>query len=76
MKLGILKNVFSNMRPSMLWLERQVLLFPVIVVFLACCTFLLGGHYAAWQWWTALEGGSYVAVDGQGGGAAEGGCGR
>lgn len=34
--------------------ERQVLVFPLLVVFLACASFLFGGHCAAWQWWAAV----------------------
>ena len=33
---------------------RQVLVFPLLVVVLACAAFLLGGTCAAWQWWTAV----------------------
>ena len=34
--------------------ERQVLVFPLLVVVLACTSFLFGGTCAAWQWWTAV----------------------
>lgn len=34
--------------------ERQVLVFPLLVVLLACTSFLFGGRCAAWQWWTAV----------------------
>jgi len=34
--------------------ERQVLVFPILVVVLACTSFLFGGTCAAWQWWTAV----------------------
>ncbi len=34
--------------------ERQVLFFPLVVVVLACASFLFGGRCAAWQWWTAI----------------------
>ncbi len=34
--------------------ERQVLVFPLIVVILACTSFLFGGRCASWQWWTAV----------------------
>ena len=34
--------------------ERQVLVFPLLVVILACTSFLFGGHCAAWQWWMAV----------------------
>ena len=34
--------------------ERQVLVFPLLVVVLACASFLFGGRCAAWQWWTAV----------------------
>ena len=34
--------------------ERQVLVFPLLVVVLACISFLFGGTCAAWQWWTAV----------------------
>ena len=34
--------------------ERQVLVFPLLVVLLACVSFLFGGRCAAWQWWTAV----------------------
>lgn len=40
--------------------ERQVLVFPLLVVFLACASFLFGGHCAAWQWWAAV--GAVVGV--------------
>ena len=33
---------------------RQVLVFPLLVVLLACVSFLFGGTCAAWQWWTAV----------------------
>ena len=33
--------------------ERQVLVFPLLVVLLACTSFLFDGRCAAWQWWTA-----------------------
>ena len=33
--------------------EVQVLLFPLIVVVLACASFLFGGCCALWQWWVA-----------------------
>ena len=34
--------------------ERQVLVFPLLVVILACMSFLFGGRCAAWQWWLAV----------------------
>ena len=34
--------------------ERQVLVFPLLVVVLACASFLFGGTCTAWQWWTAV----------------------
>lgn len=34
--------------------ERQVLVFPLLVVMLACVSFLFGGKCAAWQWWTGV----------------------
>ena len=34
--------------------ERQVLVFPLLVVFFACTSFFFGGTCAAWQWWTAV----------------------
>ena len=34
--------------------ERQVLVFPLLVVLFACTSFLFGGRCAAWQWWTAV----------------------
>ncbi len=34
--------------------ERQVLVFPLLVVLFACASFLFGGQCAAWQWWTAV----------------------
>ena len=33
---------------------RQVLVFPLLVVILACASFLFGGTCAAWQWWMAV----------------------
>jgi len=33
---------------------RQALVFPLLVVLLACTSFFFGGRCAAWQWWTAL----------------------
>lgn len=33
---------------------RQVLVFPLLVVILACTSFFFGGRCAAWQWWTAV----------------------
>ena len=40
--------------------ERQVLVFPLLVVVLACASFLFGGTCAAWQWWTTVA--AVVAV--------------
>lgn len=40
--------------------ERQVLVFPLLLVVLACASFLFGGTCAAWQWWTAVA--AVVAV--------------
>jgi len=34
--------------------EKQVLVFPVLVVVLACVSFFFGGTCAAWQWWVAV----------------------
>ena len=34
--------------------ERQVLVFPLLVVVLSSAAFLFGGRCAAWQWWTAV----------------------
>lgn len=34
--------------------ERQVLIFPLLVVLLASASFLFGGRCSAWQWWTAV----------------------
>ncbi len=34
--------------------ERQVLVFPLLVVLLSCTSLLFGGRCAAWQWWTAV----------------------
>ncbi len=34
--------------------ERQILVFPLFVVLLACTSFLFGGRCAAWQWWTGV----------------------
>lgn len=34
--------------------ERQVLVFPLLVVVFACTSFLFGGRCSAWQWWTAV----------------------
>ena len=39
---------------------RQVLVFPLLVVLLACASFLFGGTCAAWQWWTTVA--AVVAV--------------
>ena len=36
------------------WLDRQILLFPVVAVVLVALTFLCGGRCSAWQWWTAI----------------------
>ena len=41
-------------RTTFLLFERQVLLFPLIIVVLACASFLFGGTCATWQWWTAV----------------------
>ena len=35
--------------------ERQVLVFPLLVVVLASTSLLFGGRCAAWQWWTAVS---------------------
>ena len=34
--------------------ERQVLIFPLLVVVLASMSFLFGGRCSIWQWWTAV----------------------
>ena len=34
--------------------ELQVLVFPLLVVVLACVSFLWGGQCAAWQWWASV----------------------
>lgn len=39
------------MKDVLKWFERQILLFPLVVVLLTAITLLLGGHCAAWQWW-------------------------
>ena len=44
---GLARDMFATF-------ERQVLVFPLLVVFLACASFLFGGTCAAWQWWTAV----------------------
>ena len=52
-QINICKSVFETF-------ERQVLVFPLLVVLLACASFLFGGTCAAWQWWTAVA--AVVAV--------------
>lgn len=42
-----------NGPPVLRIFERQVLVFPLLVVLLACMSFLWGGKCSAWQWWTA-----------------------
>ena len=44
---GLVRDAFETF-------ERQVLVFPLLVVLLACASFLFGGRCAAWQWWTAV----------------------
>ena len=44
----------SGARAAFALFERQVLVFPLLVVLLACVSFLFGGRCAAWQWWTAV----------------------
>ena len=44
----------SNARAALAIFERQVLVFPLLVVVLACASFLFGGTCSAWQWWTAV----------------------
>ena len=34
--------------------ERQILLFPVLVVLIVSVTFLFGGRCAAWHWWLSV----------------------
>lgn len=51
------KWIFADI---LLVLESQVLVFPLLVVFLACASFLFGGRCAAWQWWAAV--GAVVGV--------------
>ena len=46
--------------PTAAIFSRQVLVFPLLVVLLACASFLFGGHCAAWQWWTTVA--AVVAV--------------
>ncbi len=36
--------------------ERQVLLFPLLVVLLTSIVFILGGHITAWLWWLPVLG--------------------
>lgn len=40
-------------RQSLAVFGRQVLVFPLLVVVLACFSFFFGGRCAAWQWWVA-----------------------
>lgn len=47
-------------RDALKTFEWQVLVFPLLVVLLACASFLFGGRCAAWQWWTAVA--AVVAV--------------
>lgn len=42
------------MRGCLRIFEWQVLIFPLLVVFLACSSFLFWGRCAAWQWWVAV----------------------
>ncbi len=46
-----MKNTTRN---ALKMFERQVLVFPLLVVILACASFLFGGRCAAWQWWTSV----------------------
>lgn len=41
-------------RQSVAVFGRQILVFPLLVVLLACLSFFFGGRTAAWQWWTAV----------------------
>lgn len=45
---------FQSLHGSLAVFERQVLVFPLLVVILACASFLFDGGCAAWQWWTAV----------------------
>jgi hypothetical protein len=47
-------NKTSFIHGSLAVFERQILVFPLLVVILACMSFLFGGRCAAWQWWTAV----------------------
>ena len=42
----------QSLWPNSLWLfERQVLVFPLLVLLLACVSFGVGGRCSSWQWW-------------------------
>lgn len=47
----MMKKTFFESLP---WFERQILLFPLVVIFLACMAFFFGGHCATWQWWVSV----------------------
>jgi hypothetical protein len=42
------------LRPAWLVFERQVLVFPLLVLFLSCVSFFFGGRCAVWQWWMSV----------------------
>ena len=50
----------SGARAAFALFERQVLVFPLLVVLLACVSFLFGGRCAAWQWWTAVAAVTFI----------------
>ncbi len=47
-------SVLQTVKRSLPIFERQILVFPLLVVILADVSLLAGGRCAAWQWWTVV----------------------
>ena len=47
-------SFLQNLKESLSIIERQIIVFPLLVVILADISLLAGGRCAAWQWWTAV----------------------
>ncbi len=47
-------SVSPNLKGCLSVLERQIIVFPLLVVIFADVSLLAGGRCAAWQWWAAV----------------------
>ncbi len=54
MKVSEQISILQGWKGRLSILERQIILFPLLVVLLACISLLLGGRCSVWQWWTAV----------------------